>query len=269
MEEKIRNEFIKQFDALYQEFCDTLKSNCDKFNADNKLKIIGAYSGILFGYCKEIEILLSTNWYTSIIPLTRDLVECFATVKKLEASYPKQSDFEDFYKYLVFLDILQDRTIYEQLRNDKTIIDTCRRDSELTNFLDRFNNLIKLYFPSDAGHIDPNNFEVTLFTTIDNIWPRYKNNKNKYPPKHEFVGDMLFQNNAWKKDSGGTPYEKSFAIYSTLCHSTHNNISSVEERTVDNGYFKLNNESSHIEAILSLAYYCGLDVLEELKTILV
>jgi hypothetical protein len=84
MEETIRSEFIKQFNALYQEYCDTLKNKCDKVNADNKLKIIGAYSGVLFGYCKEIEILLSTNRYTSIIPMTRDLIGCYAIEKNCQ-----------------------------------------------------------------------------------------------------------------------------------------------------------------------------------------
>lgn len=267
MEDTIRNEFINHFNTLYQEFCESLKSNCDKFNADNKLKIIGAYSGILFGYCKEIEILLSTNWYTSIVPLTRDLLECYASIKKLIFCYPNQVDFDEYYKYLVFMDILQDKKIYEQLETDTTINDFISRDQEMKRFLARFENLLQKHFPTEAVGIDQNNLKDTIFPIINRINNmNYKNDRANYPTKSNFIGDMLINNEAWKKASGGVPYEKSYTIYSTLCHSTHNNISSVEERTVDNGYFKLNNESSHIEAILSLAYYCGLDALEELKT---
>jgi len=270
LEETTRSEFIKQFNVLYQEYYDALKCNCDKFNADNKLKIIGAYSGILFGYCKEIEILLSANWYTSLIPLTRDLVECYATLKKLISCFPIQADFDDYYKYLVFTDILQDKTIYQQLETDKTITDTVKRDQELDNFLARFENLLKKNFPAESIGIDPNNLKVTIFSVIDKINnQRYKNDKTNYPSKSQLVGDMLYQNVAWRKASGGSPYEKSYAIYSTLCHATHNNLSSVEERTINNGYFMLNNQPSHIEAVMSLAYYCALDVKEGFLTILV
>lgn len=177
-------------------------------------------------------------------------------------------DFDDYLNYLYFKDIYQDKIIYEQLENDKTIIDTDRRDEELKKLLLRFENLINTRFPSYSVNIDQNNLQATIFIIIKLIYNFYDKDREKYPRENKFVADMLFQNKAWKTATGGTPYEKSYTIYSTLCHSTHNTLSSVEDRTINNGYFMLNNQPSQIEAILSLAYYCAVDTLEDLKIIL-
>ncbi len=164
--------------------------------------------------------------------------------------------------------MVQDIKIYNALSTDNTIKDLPKRDKEIESILIRFENLLKEYFPTEYTRIDANNKKQSMFILIrhlknnfDNIFPENKD-------KALFIGKSLETNNAWKsEDKNGFCYDESYVIYRSLCHSTHNSISSVQDRTVRDGYYMFNNDRPNVAAALSLDYWCMRDIYEQVLEI--
>ncbi len=82
-----KEELCKHIHNLYEINFKAITENVNKINSDNKLKYINAYIMVMFGYGKEIALLQQLKWNNSIESLSRDLLECYAYLKKLISLY--------------------------------------------------------------------------------------------------------------------------------------------------------------------------------------
>ena len=257
-------EICDAIEKLYNMYLEMLKNNYEKLDLDKKLKYAVIYANVMFGYGREASILQQLNWNTSIEPLTRDLLESYAIAKNLILSYSDDIKFNGYLKYIFCEDMNQDKKIYVKLKNDTTIFDIAKRDTELESLLTRLQNMINTYFPEESPCIDLNNLEFSILKIIRRISRQFPSKS-----KEDIVGNALKENRAWKNNNiEGHPYDGSYVIYKSLCHSSHNNFGSVLERNIQNGFFILNSESLNIKGALSLDYYCMKDIYDELSGIL-
>lgn len=256
-------EFCEEIGRLYDDHKDFLMLNCSKINQSSKLKNQCFYSSIIFGYGKEISTLQQLNWNTSVEALGRDLLEGYSIFKRFTEFFSDNQKSKGYFEYLVAIDLEQDKKIFNAIKSDSTYQDEQRRTQEMIMHLTRFENVIRQYFPEDAVHINHQELESSLINTINSIYKRMK--LLYHLEKHEAVSRALKANNEWKRDSGGSHYEGADVIYRALCHSTHQSISSVEDRLIHDGNVILNYPSKNILGLLSLVFYCLKDSLSDLK----
>ena len=247
---------------LYGKFIKALENNADKINDDPKLKYICGYSIVLFDYGMDIATLKQSNRNASIEPLSRDLLECYAVIKNLISRYANDNKFNEYVKFLLYEDMSQDRSIYFELKTDNTFIDVETKNKQLNGILMQFKKTISEYFPDEAKNIALNDLATTVFYAFKNIKTQYS---NKFQGNKTIrFGDAIKDNEAWTRENKGISYEGSFTVYRTMCHLTHNTISSISERTIRSGYAMFNTESRNILPALCLDFWCLKEVYEEL-----
>lgn len=209
--------------------------SCRHYLSKNKnIKYILVHLLTIFGYAKDVSILQQMGWNNSITNITRDLLECYAYAKKLIGLYGS-STYEDYVRNLVINDMDQDKRIYLSLCSDSTIVDIAKRDSEAQTYIQRFENLITEYFQNKSSEISLSNKESDILKIIKDLKKEYN---RKYPENNDksaLISEAI-QNNKLLQD-----YDGSKVLYKALCHSTHNTLSSLEERTLRNGFFMMNN----------------------------
>jgi hypothetical protein len=256
-------DYCSRINTLHEEYQEVLKDNLELLNKTTKLKYICAYASIVFGYGKEIAILQDMNWNTSVEPMGRDLLEGYSIFKKMVDKYDDEAEFEAFVRYLIAIDLDQDLKIYYEIKRDRTYVDIIKKGNTLKTFLVRFENVINRYYPEEANNIDLHNKEASLKKIIENIYEQYE--KIYRETKNISIGKALMSNGEWKIDSGGFGYEGAYSVYRSLCHATHQSISSVEDRLITHGHFTLNKPSKNTVATVCLVYYCLRDVLSDLN----
>lgn len=259
-----KKELCTQINALYDlYFNKIIPKYVNKINSNSNLKYINSYIMVTFGYGKEIALLQQLEWNNSIQSLSRDLLECYSYAKKLISLYDNVSDFNEYIKNLILIDMKQDLKIYYALISDTTIHDSKKKDSDIHSIIVRFENLLKKYFPEAANSIDIRNKNKSIFKIIRKLKEAYDNKFPENNDKSKFIGSMLENNVAWK-NSETSCYDGCYIIYRELCHMTHNSISSIQARTVRDGLYMLNNDSPNVAAALSLDYWCMRDIYEEM-----
>ena len=93
--------------------------------------------------------------------------------------------------------------------------------------------------------------------------------KNKSKNKGKAISYILRENKAYKKALGGKVFSGYDWIYGVQCNSSHSNISSVFERTLNlqHNLFSPNSESANVRPTLEIVLYCILDVSDSIKNI--
>lgn len=260
-----KNNLSKKIVSIYNEYITYLQSHTDVLQNDVELKIITIYSNVLFGYLREIEILIKTDWYTSIENMTRDILECYAIIKKMFSVHGTMQ-FNEFYKYLILNDMDQDKKIHNDLKADPTIYDESQRSIDIATFEKRFTNLITEHFPVRISEIDESNLMDSLKRIINSLLKEEPYKQFSSISKNDFIAKALQNNKAITNENYGKIYPGCSVIYRELCHSTHNSISSIESRTINSGFIMLNNPTKNTLQAVSLSYFCVLDVFNEIKS---
>ena len=257
--ERVR--LCKMIDELYEKLIPSLSGSENILNDTPSAKCILQHLLVVFGYAKDISILQLTSWNNSISGLTRNLLECYASAKKMITLYDTP-DYEDYICNLVVLDMEQDRKIYNALLADTTIADESKRQSDANSYIVRFENLINTYFPHRYADIDPAN-------RIGSILEIVKLQKKEYDAKYaENTDKSTMIATAIKGNTYILDYDGGNILYRLLCHHTHNTLSSLDDRTIRNGIYMMNNATTDLLGCVQLAYYCMLDSYDEFMKIL-
>lgn len=249
---------------LYSEHMKLISNNCTKIKNDDNLMYICSYSLVLFDYGKDIAFLTIHDRNTSIEPLSRDLLDCYAITKKLISNYKNKTKFSEYIKQLYSKDMYQNSSIYKALKTDLTFSNCIKKEKDLEDILKNFEKNINKFFPDEIKNIDRNNLDTSLLNLVDKILNKFPKESNT-----KIVGNAIKENQAIKKENEGKSYKGSLVIYRELCHSTHNNISSISERLINaSRKIEPNNESRHANAALSIDFFSLKDIHEEFKKIL-
>lgn len=251
--------------TLYKEFVDMPKRYAPKINADKNIKVILSYSIVLFDYAVDVDTLNAQHRYSSIIHMSRSLLECYAIIKKLLHQYPNPTDFQDFYNDLIVLDMVQDLSICKDIDDDNSI-DATKRSALKSNYLQRLEKLLTQYFGGET--IDQTDKEESIRKIILSLKANYDKRFDLNTKKNAFVEWALEDNKVWKQLHQGDAYEGSKIIYRSMCHFTHLSLSSIQERVVKAGSFCSNTDVPNNAAAMSLVITCAHDIYNELNALL-
>jgi hypothetical protein len=259
---QINSNIIKLASEIEKTYYDLLRIVGDGVNVINKnraTKYMGFYALNCAGYAIEVAVLQSQNWNTSSESLVRDFLESYAIFKKLDLVSNNCNDTDEYIKYLIYIDLYHDKTIFNQISTDKSYVDNEKIDYQLETFLKRFKLYINEYFPEESELIDDSDLRNSTIKIINRLNKKYENQR---VDKHVMVGDALIDNSEWTNDNNGVPFEGAYSIYKNLCHATHQNINAIESRLVNRGtgIIIANLPSQNIEALLSITLYCLRDI---------
>lgn len=256
-EKIIIHPILDEIQNQYNNYFHILEPFEDKINNNSQTKYILAFANIMMCYGEEAAFLYNHSWRTSIERIERDFLESYAIVKNLIRLYPYDDDFKEYVRYLYYLDINQTITIIKSIEKDSTFSMNEKQQSISTR-LENIKFVIKEFFNEYMADIDENDLRTSVINIFKHIERKCKSGSFDIS-KSKNIKDALLDNKAWILDAG-VPYKGAGIIYGELCHSTHNNISSVIERTVNNGYFMMNTETKNVVPALSLICYCMKDV---------
>lgn len=265
MEEKVRVtptilEISNSFNR-YLKLCGKYESNINK--GDN-VKYIIVYGNILISYGEEIAVLYNNSWNNAISTLTRSFLECYSIVKNL-IRYYNTSDFDEYIKYLYYVDIMQTLSTIKEYKKEMNKVKGEKIESEFlqNEIKDNLNNIKWILKKSFKEYKITDNNEDAVEEILNKIDGRYKNSKFNKSVTYN-VSWALYNNKAWVKEYS-KKYLGSKAVYGILCSSSHNNISSVYKRTIKDGMIGINLENDDIEPSLNIVNSCMKDINYQLE----
>lgn len=256
-----RVKLCDEIDKTYNLFFEATINNKEKLNSSGCFKFIIEYLMVALGYAKEISILQKSGWNNSIECLTRNFLECYAYAKKL-LSLHGTADYSDYLKNLFVLDLAQTRREFDCMYEDISIVDIERRDNDAASYIERWENIITENFSERISTVSESNKVNDLKKIIKELKKEYD---LKYPEnegKHKLVATAIKDNKLIKDYNGGE------LLYKALSSSVHNNLYSVENRVLVDGYFSLNNNTVNLYPCVEIVFYCLKDCLNEYLKIL-
>lgn len=266
MEEKIRvTPTLLEINTRFKDYLKICGKHEDKINKDNNLKYIIAYGNILISYGEEIALLYNHNWNNAIPSLTRSFLECYSIVKSLIHYHNNTREFEEYVRYLFYVDIKQTLYIIDEYEKEKSKVEkgNLREEfiqNEIKANLDNIKWIIKNFFNEYEITDNGGNNIKEICNKIDEIYKKSKfNNSITYN-----VSRALYNNKDWVRENS-EKYLGSKAVYGILCSSSHNNISSMYKRTIQNKNLSINVESDDIEPSLNIVSSCMQDINDEFK----
>lgn len=212
----------------------------DKIKSDKRVKYIVAYITGAMSYANGVKILMKEKQYDSVLPLCRAFLEMYAPICYMIENFNDVTEFDNYLKKLIVIDMMQNKKMYNSLKNDITITDEEERESILKEIISFWETRIINYFSDKSGNIIEEDKEKSIVHIINGLNKEYSGKCNNIPSeKNTFIGDALKNNEAFQKEFGKL-HGSSYVVYRFLCNETHGNIGNVEERTISNGYFSIN-----------------------------
>lgn len=255
------SDYLTGINEVYCQYYKCLNEYSSALNSDKRFNHIIPYGMLLMEYGRDISCLINNARYSSVIPLNRDLAECYRHAVNLCKTYADRDSFDRYIRYLYAADIEQNRSIYTSLENATPSY--CGKEIELQNIKAKTIQILKAFFSNELDNAGDEKF---VWEHVKLLWGRYQ----KYDNKAYEVGKALAENETFL--SVEAPYVNSSSTYRTMCKSSHNNISSVESRMViqkgDSQFICPNVPDRNIPGALSLTYYCMKDILIKTQTIL-
>ena len=218
----------------------------------------------LASYADGISILMMERKFDSVYPIGRAFLEIYAPLVYLINNYNNKAKYERCFNKLIVDNMVQDVKTYESFKNDVTIKNDNKKQSDLDSYLVAWERKINEYFPEYISRILPDAKEQSLIDIIDKLERKYEKCKGK----NNSIRDTIKDNNELTL-ALGKQYEASGIVYRLLCHESHPNIDALERRATNGGYFIPNKSSeSDAVAISQLVYWSIKDVSSRLKKLL-
>ena len=212
METTDRKEIIEKDFITQKKRLDTLLYNevlFEKINNNDELKIIYPFAFLFTSYYKGVTYLLSEKLYSSVFPIARSALECFANFSMLCECF-NSPQFSEKYKILQGKDIIQICEIAKEEDDEntkeflmKTIISKIREAG--------FDNII------ESDNVEIKDIIKNIRKEIDNY--------EEYKTKQSALKSLDYLENVY---GNNTKFAKT--IYADLCNLLHNNISGIMER---------------------------------------
>lgn len=262
------NEIVEPIYGFYAEYIEMFKANCHKINNSIKLKELFSFTTNCIDQIYEIYVLINQKRFATIAAITRSVCESYSYIILLFNNYNDDSCFNNTIEYLYILDVEQ---------NNK-ILASSNRDSMDRNILLQIQDrqkkwileIINRKFPEYSKKIDMENF----FNSINGVTkklkklPKYKYIHEILNNKSKAVGYALNFNEIWNSIYN-EKYAQASSIYGMLCRSTHNNITSIIQRTRnESNYFVLNACNEDDYHLLKINSTIIGDIVKKLKSIL-
>lgn len=242
-----------------------LDKHKDKINTERRMNQLVKY---IFGgaltYANGLKVLAREPekgiWYQydSMIPICRAFLEQYPIVCKLIELFPDEKLYDDYIKYLVILECVQDIKIFNSLKTDPTVESEAKRQESKQIHINNWIDGIKNFFPNEVSHINEKRKEKSLKQIIYNLSKKYD---DKYKQdKNELIGNAL-QNNIAYKNNFGFAFRDAFQVYKLLCDETHSNIGAINIRSKYNGYISINESNKNNgEASVFTVMWCIKDI---------
>jgi hypothetical protein len=229
-----------------------------------KIKMIYIYASMMICYLSDMALLYKNGNKSSLEPLTRSFIDCYATVF-IFIKYFGKNEFDDYFHYLLFEGMTQAKTIIVFTKKDKTL-----SEQEIKNYIDNelefIKNTLLEYFEVNESQINYDKLETSLFKLMEKMELKYKSSSkpNLFSYKRYYIS--LSSNETWKSEYG-EPVKYSNTLYSQLCNSVHNNLDSVIKRLKETGVFESNGTDDSALASLNLCLYCAKEINRRLDSL--
>lgn len=259
---KIQEEY-----AFYQKF---LEVNKEVITANTEINPIRFYISLLYDYAIDIADLVAMNRNASVMPLTRIFIECYSEAKVLCMSYLESKEkYMEELKLLNAASVVQIIREYESITNDTTI-DGFSKSSCVDKNLAIVENIISEFFPEKLKQIDENNYVESLVKIMKELRKFYK-----LPFTRSTRVENAFLNNSFLNGevSGVKSHSYGYlSLYSSMCSASHNNIHTVQHRTLENtSCFSVvanNKKEENSFAFTTIIYMCLRDINSNLMDII-
>ena len=251
-----RNEFYKWL----------LSQDESYLNSNDKLKYVLSYTMLLFEYAKDISTLIEQTRYSSVLSLCRDFLECYMHVQSLIDRFSSESDFNWYKEKIYVLELKQTQLTYKALKTDGTF--QGQPSVALQKNLDWMKHLLAIHFPDEYRNLNGNDMENAILDAIKSLRRTYGVDNESIGKN---IGCVLENNQTLITYNNGNTFDGCYTIYNSLCYSTHSNISTVLERTIDfsKNTFIPNTPQPNTETALRIIVLCLEDVKKNVQLLVV
>lgn len=213
--------------------------------------------------------------FSSLHGMLRSICEVYAKFQLLYFRRTNKADYDALINYYQMVDYFQTVATMKSLTDDHTM--TGYPKSVISSIRLAINNTQAIFTSSTIDNtLTDKDFieEAEKKGNLIRQQPWYKPTKDSIGNDNKQIGFALENNDAWKTEDSKS-YQGSYTIYTSICASTHNNISAIKEKSTFDGAIQFNTPIyndligiHNFQALLSCAYFCMKDVFEKVKLIL-
>lgn len=252
-----------------QEFLDRIinqwRGHEDEIVADENKEVLILYTNGCSAFAIGANRVYTDEAYDSIYPITRSFLESYSQFKIL-CSFWGTPNFEDYFRFLLLEEMNDDRKAYNALVEDDSISDSQRKQSDLSSYYERFNNLFAKYFPNRI--INQDDIVSSINKELNSLWKEYKEKYSDFITKGCRVQYALKNNNACRAKTGKM-YDGISFVYRILSSESHSAIGALDSRCTKEGLHSINNYTDNILACINLIEICLNDIELEWSKLLV